>query len=339
MPVKAYIGLPRAGKTYEVVVNVILASLRQGRRVVSNIAGLNYDAMCQILYREGIAQENIGLLVLVDHSEVEKPSFWLTDQDDLSNLTTFIRPGDLLALDEIWRFWKKRGDIHPRAQNFFRMHGHMPDPQTGFVCEIALITQSTFQMVKNTKLGSSKSYIVHLFQRGSTSKGDFIRTLSPRFYNADYFVLYQSHSKKQEGGADALEKNPDNRGNILKGGLFTIGIPLALIFIALGIYGVMHFLSPKDIKKPPAAAASSDLKSPAVSAPAPAVTSEWRVVGWYRANNIFTVVLQNASKQSRIIPNPPNYKISAAGVEVLLPEGGFATPWTGVDSSHKGILP
>lgn len=358
MPVKAYIGLPRAGKTYEVVVNVILASLRQGRRVVSNIAGLNYEAMCQILYREGIAQESIGQLVRVEHSEIVKPTFWLTDEDDLINPVSFLRPGDLLALDEIWRFWKKRGEIHPRCQNFFRMHGHMPDPKTGLVCEIALITQSirdinenikdvvaeTYKTQKNTKLGSDKSYIVHVFQRGSTSKGDFIRTLPPRFYNPEFCALYKSHSKKQEGGADALEENPDGRGNILKGGLFTVGVPLAVLLIVAGIYGISRFLHSKsagprtDTEKSAAglSAASSVAAASSVKSAAPAVSSEWRVVGWYRVSNTVTVTLSNSAKQLRIISNPPSYKISASGLELQLPEGGFAVPWTSFEGSRKG---
>ena len=266
MPLKAYIGLPRAGKTYEVVVNVILPSLRQGRRVVSNIAGLNYEAMCQVLYQEGIPQEQIGQLVSVDHSLVEKPTFWRTDTDDVENVEAFIQPGDLVALDEIWRFWKKRGDINPRSMNFFRMHGHMTHPKSGLTCEVALITQSirdinenirgvvdeTYQMVKNTKLGSDKSYIVHIFQRGSTSKADFIRTLSPRFYNPGNFPLYKSHSTHKAGDAAAKESNPDKRGSILQGALFKVGIPLSLILIVSGFYFAYRFLHPVVQQKKPA---------------------------------------------------------------------------------------
>lgn len=350
MPIKAYVGLPRAGKTYEVVVNVILPALRQGRRVVSNIAGLRYDLMCEALYREGIPQEKIGQLVLVDHVQVEKPTFWRTDTDEAQGVETFVQPGDLVALDEIWRFWKKRGDIHPRAQNFFRMHGHMSHPKTGLVCEVALITQSirdinenirdviaeTLQAVKNTKLGSDKSYIAHVYQRGSTSKSDFIRTLPPRFYNPDYFPLYKSHSQKQDGGADAKEANPDKRGSILQGALFKVGLPIAVVLFGSSVYMLWRFFHPAEVAAVPAVV-SGPAGSPAVVAEKkPEVVQAWRVLGWFVSGDSLVVSLRNDAGRLRLLHNPSDVKLQGLEVEVLLPEGGFATSYSGGDSG--GLL-
>lgn len=359
MPLKAYVGLPRSGKSYEVVTNVILVALRQGRRVVSNIAGLNYEAMCQVLYKEGHPQEKIGTLVCVDHAEVEKPSFWRTDTDNETGFKSFIQPGDLVALDEIWRFWKKRGDIHPRVMNFCRMHGHMTHPQTGLTCEIALITQSirdinenirdvvqeTYQTVKNTKLGSDKSYIVHIFQRGSSSKGDFIRTLPPRFYNKEYFVLYKSHSQHVAGDAVAQEKTTDDRGNILKGALFKVGFPLALVLMLSGFYFVWKFLHPKSLESknaiysPAAVSAQSVGAVSAASRQQSEISDAWRVTGHYQRDSSINIAIQDSAGNIRVLNNPPNYKISALGVEVELPEGGFATSWTALTGSGRGVLP
>lgn len=357
MPLKAYVGLPRAGKSYEVVVNVILPSLRQGRRVVSNIAGLNYEAMCQVLYQEGVPQDQIGTLVQVQHVEVEKPGFWRTDTDQEQGVESFIQPGDLVALDEIWRFWKKRGDIHPRAMNFMRMHGHMTHPQTGLTCEIALITQSirdinenirdvvqeTYRMIKNTKLGSNKSYIVHIFQRGSTNKSDFIRTLPPRFYSPDYFPLYKSHSQHKAGDADAKECNPDNRANILYGSLFKIGIPLALVLICTGFYFLWGFFHPASLKQlnSTTAAVPSNLVAgvPVLQPSGPVVVDDWRVIGFYQRGTVITVMIQNAAGKVRFMVEPPNYKISKFGVEVQLPEGGYATSWTAFNTNKGAVLP
>ncbi len=349
MAIKAYVGKPRAGKSYEVVVNVILPALRQGRRVVSNIAGLNYEAMCQLLFQEGIPQDRIGSLVCVEHEEVEKPSFWRTDTDQKNNIDSFVQPGDLVAIDEIWRFWKKRGDIHPRAMNFMRMHGHMPHPVTGLTCEVALITQTvrdinenikdvvleTYYAVKNTKIGSNKSYIVHVFQHGSISKHDFIRTLSPRYYDAQFFPCYKSHSQQQAGDAAAHEDSPDDRGNILKGGFFKFAIPLALLLLLPAFYFVWKFFHPVRVVEPVAAAAGSVSSAPV--AVRPVASSQWRSVGWYVAKDGLTVLLQDASGSFRTLTNPPNYKLSKLGIEVGLPEGGFATPWTLLESS-KGVM-
>ncbi|ENT7525242.1 TPA: zonular occludens toxin domain-containing protein, partial [Escherichia coli] len=43
MAISAYVGVPGSGKTYEVVCNVIIPAVSSGRRVVTNIYGLNAD--------------------------------------------------------------------------------------------------------------------------------------------------------------------------------------------------------------------------------------------------------------------------------------------------------
>lgn len=357
MPLKAYVGLPRAGKSYEVCTQVILPALRQGRRVVSNIAGLNAEAFRSVLFAEGYPESKIGFLVHVDHEQVKQPSFWRTDTDNATGTESVIQPGDLVALDEIWRFWKKRGDIEPRCMNFFRMHGHFPHPVSGLTCEVALITQSvrdinenirdviaeTFLMEKNTKLGSDKSYIVHIFQRGSTSKVDFIRTLPPRFYNSDYFALYKSHSQQVEGDAKAQEKNPDKRGNILHGALFKIGFPFALICLVLGLWGMARFLFPSASVPNKLTPETPDDQVVAVpvqivhTVNVPEVVQSWRVVGHYRSGGSFVVLIGNQYGAMRSLVNPPNFQFLGSGVSVLLPEGGFATSWT-TFNQKAGIL-
>jgi zona occludens toxin len=303
MPLKAYVGLPRAGKSYEVVTQVILPALRQGRRVVSNIAGLNYEAFCSILYSEGISQDKIGTILHIEHDAVKDPNFWRTDFDNAAGTQTVIQPGDLVALDEIWRFWKKRGDIQPRCMNFMRMHGHMSHPITGLTCEIALITQSirdinenirdviqeTFQCIKNTKLGSEKSYIVQIYQRGSTAKVDAIRTLPPRFYKSEFFPLYKSHSQHKEGDAQAQEKNPDTRSSILKGAFFTVVIPAALVCGAIGVWWLWGFFHPVPVEPVPESTAQNTTTTGAqvINNPQPAVNEQWCVVGYFARSGSF----------------------------------------------------
>lgn len=352
MPIKAYVGLPRAGKSYEVCTQVILPALRQGRRVVSNIAGLNEAAFLSILYAEGIAADKVGSILHVEHDAVLAPDFWRTDTDKTDFLSV-IQPGDLVALDEIWRFWKKRGEIDFRCMNFCRMHGHMTHPVTGLTCEVALITQSirdinenlrdviaeTYQMVKNTKVGSDKSYIVHVFQRGSTSKVDLIRTLPPRFYSPEFFPLYKSHSQQVEGDATAQEENPDKRGSILHGALFKIGIPAALVFLVLGLWGMYRFLFPSHPKPDEAVAA---MGSPAVQnslqvSNPPEIVETWRVVGHYRSGGSFVILIGNQYGALRSLVNPPDFQFLGSGVSVMLPEGGFATSWT-TFNQKAGIL-
>jgi len=353
MPVKAYTGLPRNGKSYEVVSNVILPALRQKRRVVSNIAGLNYDAMCQLLFAEGYSPDQIGTLVSVTHKQVKEPNFWRTDEDP-DDFETFIQLGDLLALDEIWRFFKKRGEINPRAMNFFRMHGHMPHPETGLICEIALIAQGikdfnenirtvveeTYLMEKNTKVGSDDSYIVHIFQRDSVAKKDLIRTLAPRKYNPIYFPLYKSHSKKVEGAADVQEQNPDKRGNILQGFLFRIAIPLFAVLLLSSVFFVWRFFHPKNAESEVTTSQPAQIKASEqapIAQSEPEVNVSWRVVGAYNSGAVITFIIQSNTGEVRQLINPPNFQQLGYGYSVELPEGGFATSWTRFNQD-KGLI-
>lgn len=355
MPIKAYVGLPRHGKSYEVVTEVILPALRQGRRVVSNIAGLNQEAFNNILFAEGFTPDKIGQIISIDHEQVLKPDFFRTDEDDKTGTETFIQPGDLLALDEIWRFWKKRGIVPERHLNFFRMHGHFTHPATGLTCEVCLITQSirdvnenirdvvaeTFQMVKNTKLGSDTSYIVHIFQRGSTSKTDFIRTLPPRFYKPEFFVLYKSHSQRKEGDAVAVEANPDKRGSILQGAFFKFGIPFALLMFLPAGYFIYKFFNPAGAPAAVAGApAVAGASAPAASSrPRPAVVESWRVVGNFLNAGKRVFIIENISGAIRLLVNPPLFQVVGSESAVELPEGGFAVSWVAFQKLTPGVLP
>lgn len=358
MPIKAYVGQMRSGKTYEVVSNVIINGLRDGRRVVSNIAGLNYDLMREMLLAEGVPIENIGQLVCVSHEQVEKSSFWRTDKDQENNFDSFIQPGDLVALDEVWRFWKKRGDIDPRAMNFVRMHGHMTHPEKGFICEIALISQlitdinenvrgvvqETYKMTKLTAVGSDKSYRVDIYSGGSVAKSSFLRQIIRR-YDKKFFPLYSSHSQKT--GVAAVEKNIDSRANILSGALFKIGLPV-LVLVGIGaVYVVYSFFRPapaKPVKSDTVAQMNTANPSGVATPEKPKsdVSDKWRVVGWFTSKtgeNVFMV--EDGEKRSRALYDAPATKIHGLQLSVKLPEGDMVTTYSGsiIEKNLVGAQP
>lgn len=355
MPIKAYVGQMRSGKSYEVVSNVILNGLRDGRRVVSNIAGLNYDAMREMLLSEGMPIEKIGELVCVTHETVEKPSFWRTDKDEAAGFNSFVQPGDLVALDEVWRFFKKRGDIEPRAMNFMRMHGHMTHPEKGFICEIALISQlvtdinenirgviqETYRTTKLTAVGSDKSYRVDIFSGGSVQKSAFLRQLIRR-YDPKYFPLYSSHSQKS--GVDAVEKNIDSRANILSGVFFKLGLPL-LLLIGIGsiwlVYGFFKPRPPKETAKDVSVTAVQEQPAKsATSSASPPIDSTWRAVGYWTGDSGIIVMLADG-KKTRVLYDPPAVQVQSLALSVALPEGGFATAYSGREASpiHGPVVP
>lgn len=352
MSIKAYVGRMGSGKTYEVVSEVIVGALRRGRRVVSNIAGLDYDAIRELIEAEGVPGEHIGTLVQVSHDDVLKPEFWRTDKDNEQGVEAFIQPGDLVALDEIWRFWEgfASGKMPIRVMNFFRMHRHFTHAETGIACDVALITQDvldisrkvravveeTYYMEKLTAVGSSKRYRVDIFQGTRTSRRP-LRSLQ-RSYDPRFFPLYSSHSQKKEGDADAREENIDGRGNILKGALFKIIIPVGLVVMAGAIYTVFTFFNPK----PKAAQAVAG--KPEASAPikvsqrnnTPEVSNDWRVVGYYDNGSGLALYLSDGHR-SRVLHNAPAYKVSGLSVEAFLPSGEAVTSWSGGKSG--GFLP
>lgn len=345
MAVKAYVGRMRSGKSYEVVSQVILPALRAGFRVVSNVAGLNYELMREMLIADGADPDKIGQLVVVSHADVEKPNFWRTDTDP-DDYETVIQLGDLVVLDEVWRFWKKRGDISPRALNFIRMHGHMPHPVTGYICQVVVISQvvtdinenvrgvveETYRMTKMTSLGMDKRYRVDIFQGGSVAKKDLLRTLPMRTYEAKYFPLYKSYSKGVEG-AHVEEKNVDSRGNILKNRMFVFGIPIGLVLLIWANWTVYKFFS-----TPPAVKGAPSSAAPGSAAPAPVVVSrppesEWRVVGYFQGNNALWVMLERAGQTRR--ERAAGFQLEPfrmAGNVDGLPAG----QWTGVKPSSSG---
>jgi len=345
MAIKSYVGIMGSGKTYEVASVVIYDAIKQGRRVISNIAGLNQEEYYRILEAEGLDVTKLGKIVSIPHAAVLIPEFWLTDKFTGVTLPDFdagnnenvdyIQAGDLVVLDEIWRFWDgfslkdSNGQKRPDSvMNFFRMHRQMVHPVTGVTCDIALITQDvsdlhrqvkgvveeTYRMTKLTAVGMPNRYRVDVFARTKIIK-EPLRSFQ-RNYEAKYFSLYSSHSQKKEGGADAREVNIDKRGNILGGKIFTVILPLLVIVVIFAFYMLWGFFHPKPktplVQTDTASASNSSV--PAISnAPAPQPESEWHVHGFMLVNNVRHVVLENREGVYRYLINPD---ISQVGLDV-----------------------
>lgn len=354
MAIKAYVGIMGSGKTFEVASVVILGALRDGRRVVSNIAGLNETAYREILESEGVDPDKIGQIVMVKHDQITEQNFFRTDRDQEEGIDSFILPGDLVAIDEIWRFWDGFAKPSERFMNFVRMHRQFVHPETGLTCELVLITQDvmdigrkvravieqTYRMEKATAVGSSKRYRVDIFQGGKT-RGKPLRQLF-KSYESKYFDLYQSHSQKQEGSVDAKEKSVDSRGNIIKGALFKIVLPLFLLIGAVGVYFVYGFFHPaSSASKPDQAKSKVDLPAAAqIGQPLKpdGLSDKWRVHGWYSGPRGVVAVLQNNDGRLRYIYQVPKIRLSALDVSVFL-DGEEVTKYSGAVLVGDSLLP
>jgi zona occludens toxin len=81
MAINIYSGVMGSGKTYEVISSVVIPALCQGRRVVTNIRGVNNDlirAYCS--EKLDIPLEKIGYVVSVSDEEVRHKDFFPTHE-------------------------------------------------------------------------------------------------------------------------------------------------------------------------------------------------------------------------------------------------------------------
>ncbi|MDR1350620.1 MAG: hypothetical protein LBJ59_07595 [Zoogloeaceae bacterium] len=353
MSIKAYTGRMGSGKTYEVVSVVILGALAKGRRVVSNVAGLDYDAMAELLAADGVDADCIGSLVQVQHDQVLSPDFWRTDETEKTGGAAFILPGDLLVLDEVWRFWEGFADrkMPQQVMNFFRMHRHFVDAESGFTCDVALISQDvldiarrmrsvieeTYHMTKLTAVGVANRYRVDVHVGARITRKP-LRSIQ-RAYDKRYFPLYSSHSQKDASGADAKEDNIDGRGNVFKGLLFKVILPLCVPVFLYCVWSLYRFFNPavSDAALPSSVVSQRPSGGlPASSVVSDGVSTRWRLVG---------VVVDASGRQSwmiadgaviRVLYDPPAVKFNGWSMSIKTPEGEMVTTWSG-RSSASGL--
>jgi len=348
MPINAYVGLPRHGKSYEVVQNVILPGLLAGRRVVTNVANLEVEAITAYLVEHhGLDPDKVGTVVQVEHEDVAKPGFFPVERkasDTGPVATSIVQGGDLVVMDEVWRWWAVGQKIDPAHMVFFRMHGHFMHPVTHVTCEVVLITQdvtdlnralknvveNTYVMTKLTALGTAKRYRVDIYKKTRLTKAFLQRSLQ-KAYDPEIFKLYRSHS--QGGGESGKEVVIDKRGNIFRGVLFTVVLPLALIAFGIGAYFLWRFFNPAPVKPPVSTVAQTTAAAPRVTAPgAPPVVassneSDWRVVGYYKfSNNHYVTVMRGGAV--RTLVNPTGFYFDALRAYGAL-EGKKVTNYTG----------
>src|SRR5690554_5594843 len=102
MAINCYTGLMGSGKTYEVVENVIIPNYMKGRRIVTNINGLNEDKIKEYILKKNknFNEENFGSIVLCSDEQAMKEDFF--PQDDI-NIESFVKRGDFVVVDEAWK--------------------------------------------------------------------------------------------------------------------------------------------------------------------------------------------------------------------------------------------
>ena len=302
MPINVYTGLMRSGKSYEVVSQVILEAIAQGRRVVTNVDGINGDLIrAHVAEKRKLPLEQLGHVLHVTNEDVFKPNF-LPYYDDAktAHTDTVVQPGDLVAIDEAWRFWGTDCKLIKEHKSFFLEHGHFTHPETGVACDLVLMIQDmgtlhrfvknivafSFRTHKKVSFGQNNTYSVVMWEGSKMNKqtriGDWVRR-----YNKEIFPLYSSF----KGGAQGKTVNVDKRQNIFANPRLWGMVALCVFGGAYGFLNVWKFFHPAPVgvaksddagnKKVVASPAAMPSVMPDSSFGRPGISPSWRVVGRY----------------------------------------------------------
>lgn len=234
MAIDAYTGRPRSGKSYSVVKNVILPSLKEGRHVFTNIP-----------LTELAHDEFPGLI----HQLHDK---WYEDADLFDSFT----PGCVAVLDELWRRWPKgmaANKIPHKDKAFLAEHGHLVG-DNGKTTRVIFVTQDldqlshfcltlidkTYQSHKLDSVGASGKFRIDIYEGAAKGqrppKTQFIRSTFDS-YSEKVWVYYKSATKSNTDDVGD-ESRADKRATIWRSPFLIFSIVAPFIVFPLGIWYV-----------------------------------------------------------------------------------------------------
>lgn len=310
MSINSYSGLMGSGKTYEVVSSIIIPAICQGRRVVTNISGIDNDAIrAYCCEKFDIPLEKLGHVVYAKNEEVMARDFFPTmDSSADHEAKSFVLPGDLVAIDEAYKIWGQDCKIHNEHKVFFREHRHYVHPQSGVACDLVLMTQDigdlhrvlkvvieqSFKTHKAKGVGMNNVYTITMWEGWKQHQKTIVKDWT-QTYNPEIFPLYKSYAGEQQG----KELASDSRQNVFADKRLLYKIAFLLIAGSFAVWKLWHFFGDK--MNPGAASASSSAQASA-SAPAgakPAAQSDysadWRIVGELDVGGVRQIVLAGAN--------------------------------------------
>ncbi|TAI90441.1 zonular occludens toxin family protein [Pectobacterium versatile] len=342
MAISAYVGVPGSGKSFEVVRSVIIPAVAQGRRVVSNVYGLNPEKIYDFV-RKNHKPENMGEVIHVSNEEVQGEYFFPYKNALTDGKNTFCQAGDLICVDEAWRIWGSDSTVPQNHRSFIAEHRHFSHPETGVTCDLVVINQSisnlprfirdrtetTYRMTKLKSLGLSSMYRVEIFGGAKLTKNERVSVKNYR-YDKRIFPLYQSYD------GNGSEQVVDKRQSIFSNITLLIVIAILVVTVSLGGWYLWGFFHPEDKKSPahqnqPAEIVSSSPQNSAVPAPAsistPKISTQWRVSGMIRDKNGRFVVLSGADGRQRVEP-AVGFIVNGSIISGIL-DGEVVTTWSG----------
>jgi zona occludens toxin len=348
MSINAYVGLQGSGKSYEFVSGPMLDAVMAGRRVVTNVAGINEDRVHEYLVNTRDADPSqLGHIVYVSNDRIMEPQFF--PDEEKQDLDTVVRGGDLVAVDEAWRFWgTDSGKLSHEHMQFFRMHRHYVHPDTGVACDVVLMTQDitglhrsvknvvefAFRMQKHKSLGFTSRYRVEIYDGWKLNSKTRIDDRQKK-YKPEIFPLYQSYTGGK-GTESAIDKRQNILGNKLLWG-YAFG---TVLFIAVGGWSAWGFFhrDGASLKKPAVpgqtASGSAQVQSTAAAAqPARALSvhgdfsEKWRYAGEFAAGGERWVIVADPAGRVRVESPSAFHGTGLAAIGEI--DGERVARWTG----------
>ncbi|WP_281718341.1 zonular occludens toxin domain-containing protein [Pandoraea apista] len=341
MAINAYTGLMGSGKSYEVVSSVIVPAVLAGRRVVTNVDGINAEAIhayCTDVKKAD--PTTLGALIPISNADVLKAGFF--PDETRPDLDSLVKAGDLVAIDEAWEFWSVSHKISPEHMRFFRMHRHYVHPETGVSCDVALMIQSitdlhrqlrsvievTFVTKKLKELGLGNRYRIEMFGGGRLTKAARLGTTTTT-YDKAIFPLYQSYA-----GGKGKERAIDSRQNMLRNPkLWMTAVLFVGCWTGVGVL-LWRFFHPELATESSSTKVESDGSLPAPTnvrsdlvPRAPTLSDRWRVVGQYSVTGKRYVVLSDNAGRLRIEPSSTFRNRGLATIGEV--DGQQVTAWSG----------
>lgn len=250
MAISAYVGIPGSGKSYEVVLSVILENYIKGRRIVTNIEGISDDKVRDYcLTKKNAKEEDLGSLVKVTDEDCQRDDFFPYKG---SYGSTICKAGDLICIDEVWRIFPTN-EIKENHRSFIAEHRHFTDEITGVCCDLVVINQSvsgiprfikdrietTFVMSRLVALGFKKRYRVNVYVGVKCNKQGLVAQYQNKF-NDEIFKLYKSFD-----GVNGKQTVIDDRQNFFKSGTFRLMMIFIILAFGYSYYSLKDFISPK----------------------------------------------------------------------------------------------
>ncbi|WP_245964985.1 zonular occludens toxin domain-containing protein [Trinickia dinghuensis] len=351
-----------SGKSYEVVSGPLLDAVAAGRRVVTNVDGVNEDLIHAYVHeKRNVPLARLGRIVHVRTDDLKQDGFFPVEVEGAGGATVtpgFVLPGDLLVIDEAWKLWATDQKISKEHMAFFRMHRHFVHEETGVACDVVLMIQTiadlhrsikavvelSFRMVKLKSLGLAKTYRVEMYETWKQTAGNRTGTFV-RKYKAEIFPLYKSYA-----GASGKESAVDARQNVLARKSLWFLVGAVLLLGAVGLWFAVRFFHSRTAAAAREVAAHNGHASAAGAVPASAVStggdkapqtsSTWRVAGAYSVDGRSYVLLANGD--GRLRAESPSEFMGNGLERVGMIEGDRVAEWSGqvggLAPSSKSLL-